>query len=139
MRKTHEGTQVLNADVAAITRHAMLRVVEQGTARRIHKAFVREDGVPIEVGGKTGTGDNRYETYGSRGQLIASKVVSRAATFVFFLGDRFFGTVSAYVPGPEAASYSFTSSLPVQVLKILSPTLMPILEQPESELSCEQR
>ena len=139
VRKKHEGKQVLNADVAAITRRAMLRVVEQGTARRIHKAFVRKDGVPIEVGGKTGTGDHRYETYGSRGQLIASRVVSREATFVFFLGDRIFGTVTAYVPGPKAASYSFTSSLPVQVLKILSPTLMPILEQSESAPSCEQR
>jgi cell division protein FtsI/penicillin-binding protein 2 len=139
VRKKHEGKQVLNAEVAAITRRAMLRVVEQGTARRIHKAFVGADGAPIEVGGKTGTGDHRFDTYGSHGQLISSRVVSREATFVFFIGDRFFGTVTAYVPGPKAAGYSFTSSLPVQILKIISPSLMPLVEQSESNPACEQR
>ena len=49
--------------------------------------------------------------------------MSRAATFVFFLGDRFFGVVTAYVMGAEAARYSFTSALPVQVLKSLAPIL----------------
>jgi hypothetical protein len=55
-------------------------------------------------------------------------MVSRAATFVFFLGDRFFGVVTAYVTGPEAARYHFTSALPVQVLKGLAPTLTPYFE-----------
>jgi hypothetical protein len=55
-------------------------------------------------------------------------VVSRAATFVFFLGDRFYGVVTAYVTGPEAARYQFTSALPVQVLKGLAPTLTPYFE-----------
>jgi len=55
--------------------------------------------------------------------------VSRAATFVFFLGDRFFGAVTAYVTGPEAVRYHFTSALPVQVLKGLAPTLTPLLER----------
>jgi len=49
--------------------------------------------------------------------------------FVFFIGDRFFGTMTAYVPGREAAGYGFTSSLPVQILKIMAPTLKPMIEK----------
>jgi len=60
--------------------------------------------------------------------VTGSRVVSRAATFVFFLGDRFYGVVTAYVTGPEAARYQFTSALPVQVLKGLAPTLTPHFE-----------
>jgi hypothetical protein len=51
--------------------------------------------------------------------LIESQVVSRSATFVFSMGDRFYGTITAYVKGPSAAHYRFTSALPVQILKSL--------------------
>src|SRR5262249_35397831 len=61
------------------------------------------------------------------GHVISASVVSRAATFVFFLGDRFFGVVTAYVTGPEADRYHFTSALPVQVLHGLAPVLAPCL------------
>ena len=54
-------------------------------------------------------------------------VVDRTGTFVFFLGDRFFGTVTAYVPGPDAARFSFTSGLAVQLLKVLEPELRPLI------------
>lgn len=43
------------------------------------------------------------------------------------LGERFFGVVTAYVPGPRAARYEFTSALPVQVLKALAPALWPFV------------
>ena len=66
-------------------------------------------------------------------RLTRSRVVSRAATFVFFLGDRFFGVVTAYVTGPEAARYQFTSALPVQVLKSLAPILTPRFEWTQGE------
>jgi membrane peptidoglycan carboxypeptidase len=124
------GEQVLPPEVATVVKRALLEVVEQGTARRLHGSFRRSDGSIIPVGGKTGTGDHRYETFGRGGWLIASRVVNRAATFVFMLDERFFGTITAYVPGPEAARYSFTSALPVQVLKLLAPHLQPLL-QPE--------
>ena len=51
-------------------------------------------------------------------------MVSRSGAFVFYLGDRYFGTVVAYVAGADAAKYKFTSALTVQVLKVLAPTLM---------------
>jgi len=120
-----QGTHLLPSEVAAAARSALIDVVEQGTARRLRGVYQRPDHQPLQVGGKTGTGDHRYESYGAHGRLTGSRVVSRAATFVFFLGDRFFGVVTAYVTGPEAARYQFTSALPVQVLKSLAPMLTP--------------
>ena len=75
------------------------------------------------AGGKTGTGDHRYFVYAKNGAVVESRVVSRAATFVFMLDNRYFGTVTAYVPGPEAARFHFTSALPVRVTGLLMPTL----------------
>jgi len=54
--------------------------------------------------------------------------VERAATFAFLIDDRFFGTVTAYVAGPKAAQYEFTSALPVRLLGILLPTLSPLID-----------
>jgi hypothetical protein len=71
--------------------------------------------------------------------------MSRTATFVFMLGDRYYGTVLAFVPGSKAASYSFTSALAVQVLKDLVPELKPLLEgapqqqRPTRELFAQNR
>ncbi len=66
---------------------------------------------------------------GEKGRLIESKFISRAATFVFFLGDRFFGVITAYVAGANAEQYHFTSSLPVQIIKFLQPTLSPLINK----------
>ena len=49
---------------------------------------------------------------------------------MFFLGDRFFGTVTAYVPGEDAGRYHFTSGLAVQLLKALEPELRPLINAP---------
>ena len=54
--------------------------------------------------------------------------MNRTATFVFYLGPRHFGTLTAYVIGPQAASYRFTSALPVQILKSMGPILLPALD-----------
>jgi hypothetical protein len=61
--------------------------------------------------------------------LIESRPVDRTATFVFFLGDRLYGAVTAFVPGAQAASYHFTSSLAVEVLKAPAPQLQSLLER----------
>ncbi|WP_309678998.1 transglycosylase domain-containing protein [Polaromonas sp.] len=119
--------RVLAPEVAQAVRGAMRGVVDNGTAKRVKQAFVRPDGSIMAVGGKTGTGDQRFDTYGAGGRLIKSRVVNRSATFVFNIDERFFGTLIAYVPGAQAASYDFTSGLPVQLLKVLAPTLMPLM------------
>jgi hypothetical protein len=48
---------------------------------------------------------------------------------VFFIDERFFGNVTIYVPGPAAADFGFTSSLPAQLLKAMGPALQPLLDQ----------
>jgi membrane peptidoglycan carboxypeptidase len=122
-----QAERVLAPEVAQAVRAAIRRVVEEGTAQRVKQAFVRPDGSIVAVGGKTGTGDQRFDTFGAGGRLIASRVVNRSATFVFNVDERFFGTIIAYVPGAQAADYDFTSGLPVQLLKVLAPQLMPLI------------
>ncbi|SPD76166.1 Membrane carboxypeptidase [uncultured Desulfobacterium sp.] len=121
------GERVLPAEVAKVVKGLLLDVVQAGTARRVANVLLDNDGKAIDVGGKTGTGDNRYKTFGAGAQLIGSKVVSRTAVFVFLIGDRFYGVLTAYVAGEEAERYSFTSALPVQVLKILWPKIKPLI------------
>ncbi|WP_025916047.1 transglycosylase domain-containing protein [Herminiimonas sp. CN] len=125
--KPAAAKRVLAPEVAQAVRGALRRVVEDGTAKRVRQAFVRADGSSIPVGGKTGTGDQRFDTFGVHGQLISSRVVNRTATFVFNIDERFFGTIIAYVAGSQAADYDFTSGLPVQLLKVLAPQLLPMI------------
>lgn len=113
--------QVLAPEVAQVLKAALTQVVEQGTGRRLRGAFADAQGVPLAVGGKTGTGDNRRVSWGARGERTGSQVLNRTATLVFFVGERHFGTLTAFVPGPEAADYQFTSALPSQILKTLAP------------------
>jgi membrane peptidoglycan carboxypeptidase len=132
------GERVLAPEVAQAVRGAIRGVVEEGTARRALNAFVRADGSSIPVSGKTGTGDQRFNTYDSRGNLVSSRVVNRSATFMFSIGERFFGAFTAFVPGEKAASYDFTSGLPVQLLTLLAPRLMPLLEPTADAQVCRR-
>lgn len=105
----------------------MIGVVENGTGRRARGGIRLADGTVLSIGGKTGTGDNRFQVFGPHGSLLGSHVVNRTAAFVFFIGDRFYGTILAFVPGKAAANYKFTSALAVQVLKELEPRLQPLI------------
>ncbi len=125
--------RVLSREVAAEVRDAMIDVVQNGSGRRAMGAFVSTDGERLTIGGKTGTGDNRYRVYAPGGGLLASRVMNRTATFVFFAGDRYFGVVVAYVPGADAEGFDFTSTLPTQVLRILGPRLRGIAGPAEEE------
>lgn len=122
-----KGQRVFASEVAKAARGALSGVVEGGTASRLNGVYTDSRGKPLIVGGKTGTGDHRKEVFGPGGRLIESKFISRAAVFTFFIGERFFGVITAYVAGADAGSYHFTSSLPVQILKFLKPTLSPLL------------
>lgn len=118
------GVRVVRSEVAAAVRGAMREVVEQGTARRAAGALRAPDGRPLAIGGKTGTGDHRFEVFAPGGRVVESRAVSRTATFAFFLGDRHYGVVTAHVAGPAAEGYGFTSSLPVQLFRTLAPQLV---------------
>jgi membrane peptidoglycan carboxypeptidase len=115
--------RVMEPAVARALRATLALVVEEGTARRVKGAITDAQGEPVAIGGKTGSGDNRVDTVTREGEMITSSVVNRTATFVFYLGDRHFGVVTAFVDGPAAAAYRFTSSLPVTVFKLLGPDL----------------
>jgi membrane peptidoglycan carboxypeptidase len=126
-RRGAPGQRVIAPEIAALVRQQLVGVVENGTARRAHGGIAMPDGRIIPVGGKTGTGDNRLESFSANGKVIGDKVVSRTATFVFMIGDRFYGTVVAFVPGSKAASYKFTSALAVQIFKDLTSELKPLI------------
>jgi membrane peptidoglycan carboxypeptidase len=130
------GKRVMPTEVARALRRALSQVVDAGTAKRVAGSFTLADGMPLAMGGKTGTGDNRIQAIGAGGRLLSSKALNRTATFVFYLGDQHFGTLTAYVQGRSAENFTFTSALPVQVLKGMAPILMPYL-QPGTRTLCQ--
>ena len=133
VRKSASGERVIDPEIAKLVRQQLIGVVENGTGRRAHGGIALPEGRIIPVGGKTGTGDNRLESFSANGHVIGDKVVSRTATFVFLIGDRFYGTVLAFVPGSKAASYRFTSALAVQLFKDLIPQIKPLLEERQKQ------
>jgi membrane peptidoglycan carboxypeptidase len=119
------GRPLLSPAVSRTARTVLSGVVENegGTARRLRDVFRDPSGRPIPMGGKTGTGDNRYDTFGRGGWVISSRVVSRTSAFTFFIGDRYYGVVTASVFGPRAGDYKFTSALPLKFLELLAPSI----------------
>src|SRR5215472_13401110 len=97
-----DGERVMEPQVAQTLRSVLSGVVQEGTARRLAHVFV-VSGKEIPTGGKTGSGDNEYKT------RRFTKAISRTGTFAFYIGDRYFGVVTAYV-GDGAANYVFTSA-----------------------------
>lgn len=122
-----EGERVLSAEVARAIRGVMTEVVERGTAVRARNSVWGPDGAPLVIGAKTGTGNNRHRTYGTGGRLIEDRALNRTSTLVFFIGDRFYGSITAFAPGPSADDYGFTSSLPSQILRMAGPMLTSLL------------
>ncbi len=123
------ATQVLLPEIAQILRETLGKVVSGGTARRLANSFQQENGNPFAIGGKTGTGDNRIVTSISSGYKTFGRALNRTATFVFYLGENHFGTLTAFVNGRSASSYRFTSALPLQVLKGMAPVLQPYIDE----------
>ncbi len=124
-----QGHRVLSTEIARTVRKALADIVDSGTARRLRGALLDGAGRPVELGGKTGTGDHRSKTFGPGRQLLAEEVVNRNALFTFFIGDRFFGVILAHVGGAQAEGFEFTSGLPAQLLKVLLPSLQPLLNE----------
>jgi cell division protein FtsI/penicillin-binding protein 2 len=128
-REPAVGQRALSPEIAALVHQELIQVVEKGTARRAQGGVRLSDGTFIPVGGKTGTGDNQFKVFGKGGYPISSHSVNRTAAFAFVIGDRFYGTVLAFVPGKSAEDYEFTSSLAVQIFKDLEPTIKQLLER----------
>jgi len=130
LRPTNEGERVMEASIAQALRQALEGVVREGTANSLAGAFVRADGRAAQVGGKTGTGDNRRNSYDRWGQLRSSRAINRTASFIFYIEDRYFGVLTALVPGEDADHYRYTSRLPVRVLRLLAPAINRRLRAP---------
>lgn len=130
-QKTHPVERVMSPEVAQVLKYALRQVVKAGTGARVRGEFLRSTGDPMDVGGKTGTGNNQFKTFRSTAEVISAKIINRTSTFVFFC-DRFFGIVTAHVPGEAAGDYGFTSALAVQTLKTLKPAIEPLIQAEES-------
>jgi len=130
---TDVGDRVMNSAVAQALRHALAGVVTAGTARRANGLFIGPDNVPLSVGGKTGSGDNQLLTVSRESRRRSVQTINRTATFVFYIGDRYYGVLMAFVPGHEAQQYRFTSALPVAILKLLAPSVNARLTADEIE------
>lgn len=120
--------QVFAPETARVLKDTLAKVVSDGTAKRLLNSFQNEDGSPLIIGGKTGTGDNRIISLSSSGRKTSSRTLNRTATFVFFLGDNFFGTLTAFVNDQSASTFQFTSALPLQILKGMAPILQPFID-----------
>ncbi len=116
-----EPEREMDPTVARLLREVMIGVVTEGTARRLDGAFERSNGGALPVGGKTGSGDNREYRIGPGGERISSTPMSRTAAFVFYVGERWYGIITASVTGERSGSYSFTSAYPVAILGLLAP------------------
>jgi membrane peptidoglycan carboxypeptidase len=126
-----QGTRVIPEAVAQAVLPILAQVVQSGTAVRVANVF-KTDGKPLVVGGKTGSGDNRFDSFGPGGSVIASRPIDRTAVFVFYIGERYFGVITVFVPGEKADDYVFTSSLPVAILKLLAPDIEKLWPQPQN-------
>ena len=113
---------VLSPEVATIIREAMIDVVERGTAVRARGAVLDAENNALPIGAKTGTGNNRIRT------AQRDVALNRTSTLVFFIDDRFFGTLTAYAPGEASETYRFTSSLPSQILTLIGPSLTSLVD-----------
>jgi membrane peptidoglycan carboxypeptidase len=131
-RQAQAEERVLPAAVARALRPVLADVVQAGTARRLAGAFGGN------LGGKTGSGDNRFKTFARGGGVTSSRAVSRTAAFVFYIGDRYFGVMTASVSGTTAGRFGFTSALPVAVLKLLAPGIENRLMGREGEWASER-
>lgn len=128
------GNEVISPEIVAVARRLLHQVVQGGTGGRLATGLPLGDGRTLEVYGKTGTGDQRFEVYARGARLIESRKVNRTATFVFVLGDRFYGTLTAYAHEPYAARYDYTSAMAVQLLKSLGPALAPVLAADDTQM-----
>jgi membrane peptidoglycan carboxypeptidase len=123
------GKRVMPESIARAILPVLAQVVKTGSAVRLSGAY-KIGAQPLVVGGKTGSGDNRFDTVGRQGQKTSSRPVDRTAVFVFYIEDRFFGVITAFVPGKDAGEYGFTSSLPVAILKLMAPDIEALWAHP---------
>ncbi len=138
-RAPSPGHQAISPEIVACARSLLRDVVIGGTGARLAAGLPLGDGRTLEVYGKTGTGDQRFDVYARGARLIESRKVNRTAVFVFVIGNRFYGTLTAYAHEPYAARYNYTSAMAVQLLKSLGPSLAPVLQADNAQTAAASR
>ncbi len=129
-----KGERVLAPEIARTVRKAMADVVEQGTARRLNGVFKLSDGKPSQSAARPARATIASRRSAAPAPSPASRATNRTATFVFYIGERYFGVITAFVQGREAENYHFTSALPVTLLKLLAPAIIARMENRPIEL-----
>lgn len=119
--------RVMPVDVASVLKQLMREVVEGGTAQPVRNALRTRDGATIAIGGKTGSGDNRYGSFDRTGRMVASRAVNRTASFVFFVGEGHYGVITAQVFGSAASEHTFTSALALRAFETLAPSIADVV------------
>jgi membrane peptidoglycan carboxypeptidase len=132
-----DGERLMSEAVARALRATMVGVVERGTARRLDGAFAVAGADTLVVGGKTGSGDNRIQAVARNGERTSSRATNRTATLAFYVGDRFYGVITAMVLGRQAERYGFTSALPVEVLRRFAPEISSLFRSASKTIGSE--
>lgn len=122
--------RVMPRQVARVLKQLLLEVVEQGSAQRVRGALQTNGGASIAIGGKTGSGDNRFSSFDKNGALLSSRAINRTASFAFFVGEVHYGVVTAQVLGEKADEYEFTSALALQAFNALAPAIAELVSGP---------
>lgn len=94
--------RVLPEEVAATVRHALVDVVQNGTARRPVWVRARPMGAGLMWAARPEPVITASRCTAPVIDWSASRIVGRPATFVFLIGDRYFETVMVYAHGPFA-------------------------------------
>ncbi|MDE2030106.1 MAG: hypothetical protein KGI97_06040 [Alphaproteobacteria bacterium] len=130
-----QAPQVLDPAIAEAMKSIMLETMsgKRSTAAGVKGVYLDAKGEPLPIGGKTGTGDQRYDEFGAGGRIISSRRVNRTGTLVFYIGNRFFGVIVAHVGGNAAADFTFSSAIAVQMLRDLAPIINPLVNRAAPE------
>lgn len=115
--KPAQSRQAIDESTAALTRDALIGVVNFGTGRRMKDVIKLSDGTVLENGGKTGTDNQDY--------AVEPK---RTMTFVTLIGQKHYAVITAIIHDPKPNEKP-TSGLVVQLMKYMSPLLTPVLDQ----------
>lgn len=115
--KAVQSRQVIDESTAALTREALIGVVDFGTGRRMKDVIRLSNGTVLENGGKTGTDNQDY--------ALEPK---RTMTFVTLIGKKHYAVITAIIHDPKPNEKP-TSGLVVQLMKYMSPLLTPVLDR----------
>jgi membrane peptidoglycan carboxypeptidase len=126
--------RVMRPEVARVLKQLMLEVVEQGSAQRVRGVLRGNSGASVAIGGKTGSGDNRFSRFDKNGALVSSRAINRTASFAFFVGETHYGVITAQVLGEKADEYAFTSALALQAFNVLAPAIAELVSEPSQRV-----